>query len=476
VDINLISINGNFYGLPTTVVREVLDPVPITPLPFSPEYVDGLVNIGGRVIIQVDLSIQLENAAALPVNSGQLIVIDSGDEHIALHADQALMMVSIADNDIHKVPVDDLQSGVDPNLVAGVFQWQEKSVFNLVVDQLGLQNIEQPLIQQGVEGLVGAIETERDVDDKTEEAGMLENYLVVGAGDERYALLMSCVCFVEDLVDVTPLPQVTNEVVGITYTHEMPLLVLGLGQLMGQNKSAGKKLVIVQYQDFRCALQVDHIYGIQGLESRENHEVLAKDGALSGYLLGDDEHLTGVLNFDALFSSSRLELLRRYLVDDHRHIAKKERVPSRRLLTFNVGQERCAFPLEIVERVVEYQLVEPLPEGGGSHLHGAVQVHGDILPVLDLRIQMGVDPQTTPLTAYVVAGENDNRWALVVDQVYRVVELPETDLEFASSQENNHVEAIGRIDNALLSVMSLKSLTMSISGIDPNIENSAECA
>ncbi len=475
MDINLISINGNFYGLPTTAVREVLDPVPITPLPFSPEYVDGLINIGGRVIVQVDLSIQLENEVALPAKSGQLIVIDSGSEHIALHADQALMMVSIADKDIHTVQVDDMQTGVDPNLVAGVFQWQEKSVSILVVDQLGLQSIEQPLIEEGVEGLVGSIETESDVDAKTE-AGKLENFLVVGANDERYALLMSCVCFVEDLEEVTPLPQVSDEVLGMTYTHDMPLLVLGLGQLMGQSKSTGRKLVIVQYQDFRCALQVDHIYGIQGLESRDNHEVLAKDGTLSGYLLGDDEHLTGVLNFDALFSSSRLELLRRYLVDDHRHIVKKERIPTRTLLTFNIGQERCALPLAIVDRVVEYQLVEPLPEGGGAHLHGAVQVHGDILPVLDLRVQMGVDPQRTPLTAYVVAGEKDNRWALVVDQVNRVVELPETDFEFANSQENQHVESIGRIDNALISVMSLKSLTMSLSGIDPNIKNSAECA
>ena len=158
--------------------------------------------------------------------------------------------------------------------------------------------------------------------------------------------------------------------------------------------------------------------------------------------------------------SKCLNSLKRFLVDDKKQTSNNERIPVRRLLTFNVGHERCALPLASVEQVVEYQQLEALPEGGGGHLHGAVQIHGDILPVVDLRIQMDVSARNTPLTAYVVAGEENNRWALVVDQVNQVVEIPETDIEPASTQQQQYVEEIGRIDDGLLSVMSLSALTM----------------
>jgi len=461
MDINLISLNGSIYGLPTSAVREVLDPVPVTPMPFSPDYVDGIVNIGGSVLVQLDLSVQLENGPAISANSGQLMVIENDGEQIALHVDQALLMVSIPGDEIHDVQTQDVPDGMDLNLLSGLFQWQNKSVLFLSEQQLGLKNIAQLKQVDGVGGFVATIETNTssEADSQKEVTDYQENYLVIEVNNERYALTMDNVCFVEDLETATTLPLAPPEVVGMTYSHQSPILILSLGVLMGKPKSAACKLVVVQHHDFRCALSVDHIHGIHRLACHDNHEALAQDGELAGYLLGAEENLIGVLNFSALFSSSRIDSLKRFLVDDKQQSSKKTRIPTRRLLTFNVGHERCALPLALVEQVVEYQQLEALPEGGGGHLHGAVQIHGDIFPVVDLRIQMDVTTRNTPLTAYVIAGEESNRWALVVDQVNQVVEIPETDIEPASTQQQQYVEEIGRIDNGLLSVMSLSALT-----------------
>jgi len=471
MDINLISLNGNIYGLPTSVVREVLDPVPVTPMPFSPDYVDGIVNIGGSVLVQLDLSVQLEKAPAISAKSGQLIVIDSDGEQVVLHVDQALLMVNISDDDIHDVQVQDVPEGIDMSLLSGLFQWQNKSVLFLSEEQFGVKNIAQLISEDGIGGFVATTETDTasDVDSKKDVTDYQKNYLVVEVNNERYALKMESVCFVEDLGATTILPQAPPEVVGMTYTHKSPLLILSLGRLMGKPNSAACKLIIVQYQDFRCALSVDHIHGIHRLACHDNHEALAKDGELAGYLLGDDESLIGVLNFHTLFSSARMDSLKRFLVDDKNQTSKKERIPTRRLLTFNVGHERFALPLVSVEQVVEYQQVEALPEGGGGHLHGAVQIHGDIYPVVDLRIQMEITPRNTPLTAYVVAGEESNRWAIVVDQVNQVVEIPEADIEPASTQKQQYVEEIGRIDKGLLSVMSLDALTVGSGQIESTV-------
>ncbi len=461
MEINIILLNGNHYGLPTETVQEVCDTVSITPLPFSPEYVDGLVNIGGLVIVQIDLTVQLGGTPTRKLESGQLVIVQSAGETIALHVDQALLMVNVSEDEIHSVQVNEIPDGVEANLLTGVFKWKDQSVLYLDVDQLGLKTIAPLASDLENNGVVATTETESAVNENHKNDSLV-SYLVVESCGERYALDMERVCSVEDLEVITALPLAPPEVVGMTYSHKSPVLVLGLGLLMGQRVNIGSKLVIVQHQDFRCALIVEHIHGIQRLACHENHEVLANDGELGGYLLGEEKRLIGVLNFDVLFSSQRIQSLRRFLVDDHHLRTRKDKIPTCRLLTFSVGDERCALPLALVNRVVEYCHVKPLPEGGGQHLHGAIQIHGDILPVVDLRVQMDSDPKITALTAYVVAGEEDNRWALVVDQVNRVVEIPEKDLEPTSFNEQQYVEAIGRMSGGLLNVINLEAITASM--------------
>jgi len=460
VEINIISLNGNFYGLPTSVVRKVCDPIPVTPLPFSPEYVDGLVNIGGSIIVQSDLSMQLEGSKPLPADSGQIVVIESSGEIIALHVEQVLLMVNVDDSEIHNINIEELQPGLELSLLTGMFQWDDNPVLNLDAHQFGIKQLENRKSHNNAEGLVAQNEAESKTDSIEEEGRSLSSFLVVGSCNERYALAMENVCFVEDVGVITSLPQSPAEVVGMTSFHKAPLLVLGLGVMMGQQQHSGSKLVVVQYQGFRCALCVDYLYGIHRQESRDNHAIIEQDGELAGYFLGEDDRLIGVLNFDALFTTQRQASLRRYLVVDSLLATVKARVPTTRLLTFNVGGEFCALPLTLVNSVVEYQKVKLLPDGGGQHLHGAVQIHGNILPVVDLRLQMGVSSKITPLTSYIVAGGEGDRWALIVDQVDRVVEIAESNLEPSHSNEQQCVEAIGRINDELISVMSLESITM----------------
>jgi len=365
--------------------------------------------------------------------------------------------------DIREEQIEDLQPDLESSLVNGVFSWQNKTVLSLDVEKLGLKNIEQLKSSDEANGLLATID-ENEAVPLMKNSDNLVSYLVVETGNERYALPMERVCFVEDIAVITNLPKTPPEVVGMTSSHKIPLLVLDLGTLMGQQKQCGKKLVIVQYQDFRCALSVDNLHGIHRLACHDNHEILEKGGELAGYLLGEGERLIGVLNFDMLFSPQRIMSLRRFLVDDNRATSHQEKIATRKLLTFNVGHERCALPLSLVNMVVEYQHVEPLPEGGGQHLHGAVQIHGDILPMVDLRRQMGVLTDITPLTAYIVAGEEGSRWALVVDHIDRVVEIPlglvnfgeliSKSLHFLVSLQTNYFELVLELRLPLLLLFS----------------------
>lgn len=57
---------------------------------------------------------------------------------------------------------------------------------------------------------------------------------------------------------------------------------------------------------------------------------------------------------------------------------------SQQFLVFALGERRFALPVTAVERVLRAAAVTPLP-GGPPGLLGALNVHGRVLPVADLR-------------------------------------------------------------------------------------------
>jgi purine-binding chemotaxis protein CheW len=456
MDINIVQVKGRLYGIPTVSVREVLDPVAITQLPFAPKDVDGLVNISGVVMVQIDLVTRLDLGEKLPTESGQLVIIDNGIEKNALHVEYVLKMVAIDDGELHQTEA--IVQDEQQDLIDGEFQWQNKSVFLLAIDKLGLSTI---LPQESNEQQCGLIakELQSDVQDteKTTE-DILQRYLIVSSGDESYALPLEQICFVDDLAELTLIPKAPDEVVGMIYCQNDPYVVIELSQLMANKKSGGRKLVVIRHQDFYCALSVDKLQGIRSLAIKDSHDVLTEESDISGYLLDNDQHLIGVLNFDALFSLQRMGTIQRFLTDRTKNTKQCEPVSFKSLLTFKVGMENRALYLDNVERIVEYRKVETLPEGGKSHLHGAVQIQGEVFPVIDLREQQAIQ-QSTNLTSYIVAGESGNRWALIVDQVNRVINVAESELEYTEAANNSQVAAICRINNSLVSVMNLESIT-----------------
>jgi purine-binding chemotaxis protein CheW len=93
------------------------------------------------------------------------------------------------------------------------------------------------------------------------------------------------------------------------------------------------------------------------------------------------------------------------------------------LVIFAAGGRRWALPLAAVERVVAMVAVEPLP-GAPAGVRGAVDVHGDVLPVLDLGVRIGDPPHPLGAGAQLaLARTASRRVALPVDESLGVVSL-----------------------------------------------------
>lgn len=102
--------------------------------------------------------------------------------------------------------------------------------------------------------------------------------------------------------------------------------------------------------------------------------------------------------------------------------------PTSHLVVFLLDGRRYALPLTVVDRVVRAVEVTPLPKAPAI-VHGAVDVHGRVLPVLNVRRRFRLpDREISPSDWFLLAHTERRAVALVVDESEGVVESADDDI------------------------------------------------
>lgn len=138
----------------------------------------------------------------------------------------------------------------------------------------------------------------------------------------------------------------------------------------------------------------------------------------------------------------------------------KERTDKRQLLVFRLADEDYAFDVVLVEEVLEFTTVTRVPRTP-EFLLGVVNVRGRVIPVMDLRIRLGlrVSESTEESRLIVVTlkcGEEELSVATLADGVEGVIDIPVTDVERAPSVGaggDSTVSALGHYDERLLLIL-----------------------
>jgi purine-binding chemotaxis protein CheW len=106
--------------------------------------------------------------------------------------------------------------------------------------------------------------------------------------------------------------------------------------------------------------------------------------------------------------------------------AQHERAGSRvRVVAFALDGDRYGLPLDAVERVLPMVAVSPLP-GAPEAVLGAINVHGVVVPVLDIRRRLGLPAgDLGPSARLLVARAGLRTVALPADDIAGVVDVRE---------------------------------------------------
>jgi purine-binding chemotaxis protein CheW len=95
------------------------------------------------------------------------------------------------------------------------------------------------------------------------------------------------------------------------------------------------------------------------------------------------------------------------------------------LVAFRVGNQEFAFEILQVERILRYERPSPLPRAP-EFLEGIVTYNGIPIPVVDLRKRLEVPAPLEEQTRLMVLALDDQRVAVVVDEVREVLRVDST--------------------------------------------------
>src|ERR1700730_15339744 len=101
-DIQIVGfrIGRETFGLPIAMVREIVRVPEITSVPNAPDYIEGVINLRGRIIPVVDLRKRFREKVTEPNNKNRIVVVELESRRIGLIVNSASEVLKIAPSDI----------------------------------------------------------------------------------------------------------------------------------------------------------------------------------------------------------------------------------------------------------------------------------------------------------------------------------------------------------------------------------------
>jgi purine-binding chemotaxis protein CheW len=124
------SLGQETFAIPLLEVKEVIGNIDITPIPQSPIYYKGIMNLRGQVIPVIDLRIKLKSKKCEKINETTIIILDFNPYSVGIMVDSIECVSTFEAGDISSTF--EIESIVQSRLIIGVAK-KEKSM-TLILD------------------------------------------------------------------------------------------------------------------------------------------------------------------------------------------------------------------------------------------------------------------------------------------------------------------------------------------------------
>jgi purine-binding chemotaxis protein CheW len=130
----LFELGNETYGLDIAAVHEIIRMQPITKVPKAPKYVEGVINLRGRVIPVIDLGKRFGFEKAERAKNNRIVVVNIQETTLGVIVDAVTEVLRIPTDSVE--PVSDIVTTGHSEYLMGIAKLTDKMVILLALEKL----------------------------------------------------------------------------------------------------------------------------------------------------------------------------------------------------------------------------------------------------------------------------------------------------------------------------------------------------
>ncbi len=144
-------------------------------------------------------------------------------------------------------------------------------------------------------------------------------------------------------------------------------------------------------------------------------------------------------------------------------IKVKEEFQTTQYIVIQLEDEKYGIDIRYVDNIVRMQRITRVPKVA-EYLKGVINLRGDIVPVMNLRLKMGLPEteETKDTRIIILKVDGMEKIGIIVDEVREVVTLENNKIEKVAydsrEEKTNFVNSVGKYDNELVSLLDLHTV------------------
>lgn len=468
------TLDGVEFGLDIDRVQEITPRTSLTPVPGSPRFVLGVVNLRGMIIPVLDSRQRFHLEPAEPTSRTRIIVLDLAGQPTGLQVDSVAEVVRLDDFTLRDTPP--LVAGVRSDYLAGMVTAGKRLITLIHLDRL-LDSSEfgerQLLLDRNASGPSlgsGGV-------DLAEEAAAEElPYVTFALGQESFGIGLDLVEEIIELPTITKVPDAPPYVMGVICLRDQVLPLLDVIQLLnvehGGQAARREMVILLSFGAARVGIAVDDIQEIIRIRPDDilpPPQTLSEDEAakFEGVVIRRDRMVSLLRVLDVVTGEDKEKLAAMGSTLDRRAETQVE-THDLPLVVFRLAGEAYGLHLEEVREIIMAGLITPVPRAP-AFIEGVLNLRGEVMPVLDLRTRFG-QPRTdrTSLTRIVITSIGGVYTGLVVDAVEEVRNVDQRRLEeppkVTAVGANAYITQVARSEAGVIFLLDIQRLLSDAEG------------
>lgn len=386
------------YGIRTTAVKTVFDTVTVRKIPKSPNFVQGVANIQGRIVPVVDVARRFGLPAPPENVKSTFVLVQHGVGVYGLAADAINSIVEVETDNIE--PINPLLATREAPFINAMAKVDERLIHLLDLPALLFSGIEMVEERQAAYASYIGRTTGKAASVPEE----MLRFLRIEVGEERYGLNMKkviAVAAIEELQAVTDGPPFLAGTVATRYGTVAVIDLQKKYQLDEVSYGPESLVIILQDDQYRYGVLANQVRDIAVV----SHSMIKDSPVVLGK--GEISHIKGVVipeegsglfmiidESKVLEKDAKRELQNMELTSIHTdHSTDRGKEKKRPYLIFQVAGIEFALKTDTLFKVIEYSRPKKVPKAP-SHIRGILPVAGELVSIIDLQKKLALETST----------------------------------------------------------------------------------